>query len=347
MRVPILIVIPLCLLVILGAWWAGSRKKDFMTPPSAARLEQVKQEAIASLPEPDKGENAISPVATGSENSAQSPGKPALDLGDLSKPPRLDEYAGATERGSEYLINVALKLEAEGRFQRALTAWERVIDHSRPNESQRETAVSSITRLRPTLPDWNTDPAKADRIVLHAGTGKRSAELLQQPLEALCKELGSDSSGLVIVTPEIAAGRSELSKSGASPVAIWFSGNNKNAPSTDVLSFTFEKADELPSQLEASVFGLLRTYLARNTTLTPIPDLPADKIDETSLKVQVTRYAWKNFAALLNQPNPSAPKEPPPAKVVEAPKPEPARRTTSKPKPKPQAKPKPAARSTR
>lgn len=308
MRIPLLIIIPACILTVIITWWNGSKGMDFLSPPSEKRLAEIRHEVVASLPQPDKAPEP----AKQSEPATAAPVevKPQLDLGDRTVPPVLNEYAGGAENGADYLISLALALEAENEFPRALCAWERVIDHARPTDSQRKAAVSSIERLRPTLPDWNSDPAKAVTIVLHAGTGKKSAEMLKPHLDAVAKRLGQASSGVVTVIPEITASRSELSKSGASPVAVWFTGAEKTSPSTEVLSFTFEKADELPSQLDLSLFALIRAYLARNTTLTAIPELPMDQVNSGTLASSITRFAWKNLGVLLNRPDPNAPKEP-------------------------------------
>ncbi|MES2996559.1 MAG: hypothetical protein V4733_07090 [Verrucomicrobiota bacterium] len=345
MHVPWYAVVPLCIVTVPGAWWLGAKDKDFMTPPSERRLQEIRGLALAALPKPDQ-QGALIQAKTGSVATpaeTQPSAKPKIHLGDLTAPPKLADYALEAEKGAEYLISLALLLEGEGEFLRALSAWERVIDHALPTDSQRQAAVSSIERLRPTLPAWNTDETKAALIILHAGAGKKSAELLKPHLEAMAEKLEDASSGIVRVNADIAASRTDLSRSGAAPVAIWISGPDTNAPSTEVMSFTFEKPDELPSQLVSSVFTLLRGYLFRNTTLAPVPELPADRINERTLKSSITRYAWKNLSVLLNRPAPNAPKPP------EAVKPQP----TEKPKPvKPKirrssSKPQPAKRSNR
>ena len=76
-----------------------------------------------------------------------------------------------------------------GEFQRALLAWERVIDLTKPDETQAAAAISAIKRLRPTLPNWNTSPESAIAIELHAGTGKTMAKTLTPVLESVARDV--------------------------------------------------------------------------------------------------------------------------------------------------------------
>ena len=76
------------------------------------------------------------------------------------------------------MISTARLMEDNGNFELALLAWERVVDMSKADASQRDQALLAIQRLRATLPDWNSDPSRALEIVLHAGAGKTTAEAL-------------------------------------------------------------------------------------------------------------------------------------------------------------------------
>ena len=87
-------------------------------------------------------------------------------------------YGERSPQGAAHLIELATALEEASEPRRALLAWERVMDLTKPDETQAATAISSIKRLRPTLPDWNPKPETAIAITLHASTGKKLAKSL-------------------------------------------------------------------------------------------------------------------------------------------------------------------------
>ncbi|RYD17739.1 MAG: hypothetical protein EOP88_24990, partial [Verrucomicrobiaceae bacterium] len=207
MRVPIPVVILLVLAVAGGTWWQNTRHMDFMTPPSQARLELVRAQAEELFPEvkePDEPEKPVEPPPPEPPPPVEPP-KPEIDLGDLAAAPTLVDYSLRAPDGVPHLIELATALEEKGEFQRALLAWERVLDLGKPDDSQATTALSAIRRLRPTLPDWNTKPETAITVTLHAGTGKKLAKTIAPVLESVAKDLERASSGIVKVKTQVTA----------------------------------------------------------------------------------------------------------------------------------------------
>lgn len=303
-RIPIPLVLLLCLAVVAGAWLYGTRDKDFLTPPSDAKLATVRARVKMSQPRADRPE---APVAIPNETKETAPPtpaeepKPAIELGDLNSPPKLQEYSELEIKGASHLIDLAALLETEGEFQRALLAWERVIDTAKPDASQANTAVSAIKRLRPTLPDWNKEAPKAAKITIHAGTGKKNAKTVTSALEQTAKDIEHASSGLLKVTTSMTPGKDAKTANGPAPVAIWLSGNDKESVTTDVISFTSASPETLPRDLRQNLFVSVRGYLTRNTSHTPPPALAngADPLD--GLTTHVTRLHWQALGTLLNR----------------------------------------------
>ena len=60
MRVPIPVVILLILAVVAGLWWHGTKDKDFVTPPSARKLVEIRTRVESSFPQTEKVDDAIS-----------------------------------------------------------------------------------------------------------------------------------------------------------------------------------------------------------------------------------------------------------------------------------------------
>lgn len=277
---------------------------DFVTPPSAEKLGQIRLSAKFLLPAEEKPENLPPPpppvVAELPLPPVEEP-KPAVNLGDLTTPPTLQSYGELASEGPERLTELAMALEAHGEFSRALLAWERVIDLTKPNETQAAAAISSIKRLRPTLPDWNGQPEAAISIVLSAGTGKKLAKTLSPILEGVARDLEAASSGILKVKATVTTGRINTLK-GPAPVALSLAGAGKKPSATGTLSFTADSPDGLRAEILKTVFQLIRGQLSRTTAYTPPAALGEKEDPQSALNFRVTRLCWGEFAAGLNLP---------------------------------------------
>jgi hypothetical protein len=303
-RVPIPVVIFLCLAVVGGVWWRGTRGIDFLTPPKEPSLAAIRLRVESSIPPVDQPADAVSAPREARRTTPPPPPapKPVIRSEEFSRPPILDEYRDLGPNGAAYLAELAELLEMEGQFQRALIAWERVIDTGKPDDAQANAAISAIKRLRPTLPDWNTDVSQAIPIGLHAGTGKKTAAELKPILEATARELEQASAGILKVTATVAAGKGELTASGPPPVALWLAGPGEDARSTEVLSFTVDSAEQLQEQVRQTVFRILRGFLSREVPQTPPRPMADDTPALEALHSHITRRSWQEFGNLLNLP---------------------------------------------
>lgn len=305
MRIPIPVVLLLSALVISVTWWIGAKDADFLQPPGEDRLERIRAEVRSSLPTaadssaPNDGNKpALQPVP----QPPPAEPKPAIELGDLASPPALNEYLDLTPKGPAYLTELALLLETEGEFQRALIAWERILDSGKPDNTQTNAAISAIRRLRPTLPDWNTSAERRIAVVLHAGTGRKTATLLKPALEELAKELQSASSGILSVTAKVTAGKDAKRASGPAPVALWLSGPAEKSRSTEVMSFTVATPENLPDELRKTAFNVIRGYVGRGIQQSPPPPMAEGGSAKDALHSHITRMLWKELGTLLNHP---------------------------------------------
>ncbi|GAA5124875.1 hypothetical protein JIN84_13290 [Luteolibacter yonseiensis] len=304
MRIPIPVVILLVITVCGGVWWKNTRHMDFMTPPSAAKLEEVRLRVEAELP-PEEIAAVVPPVVVKEPEPPPpppEPPKPEIDLGDLATPPILQQYGERVPQGTEHLIELANALEEKGDFPRALLAWERVIDLARPDAAQAAGAISSIRRLRPTLPEWNTTPEAMIPIILYASTGKTNVKTLTPVLTGIAHDLEAASSGIVKVKAVVNAGKTSKSGKGPAPVALWLAGSVKKPSSTEVLSFTAKSPETLRAEILKTAFLLIQSQLVRTTAYTPIAALAEGEDPQSALNFRVTRLCWSEFAAGLNLP---------------------------------------------
>jgi len=299
------VVLLLSFTVIGGVWWYGTRKTDFLTPPAEAKLAENRARVESSLPQADHPDNAVSvPAAAPDPATPPAPEepKPTLVLGDFSTPPGLQEYAEFAPKGAAHLMDLAVLLEAEGESQRALLAWERVLDTGKADEGQTTAAIAAIKRLRPTLPAWNTDRSKVITITLHAGTGKKNAKALTPIVEETARELERASAGILKVTATVTVGRGSLSATAPAPVALWLAGPGKGAVSTPVRSFTVGSLKTLHDDLLKTVFLLVSGYLAHESSQAPPAALTAGDKPLDALTYQITRRKWQELGTSLNRP---------------------------------------------
>ena len=308
MRVPLSIVIPLCLAVIAGTWWFGTRNLDFLTTPSPARLAEIRQSVESALPPADQPDDAVSapPPAPEPPPAPPEPPLPHLDPGDLNLPPALDEYHDLAAKGADHLIRLAVLLETEGESERALLAWERVLDATKPDNSQAIAALAAIKRLRPASPPWNKEPAAAIPITLHAGTSGKTATLIPPALEDAARKIEQASAGILKVTTHMTTGKTGRKSPKTSPVALWLAGATEDSPSSDVLSFTLESGKDLHEHVSLTVFLIIRSYLARISTPIPPREMGEHESAADALNSHITRRSWRELGTRLN----TAPQKP-------------------------------------
>lgn len=302
MRIPLLAAIPLCLLTVSLIWWMGTRDMDFLTPPSEARLSEIRAEALASLPVSRIENDAISIKVPPPDTDTTRPDTTAqlepTDLGDITSPPVLDAYSDRAPDGAAKLLVLAAELEKAGAFQRALLANERILDLSQADPEQIQSAVSSIRRLKPTLPDWNHDPKIASQAVIHIGTGEKFVKLLPELLRDITRDLNTASSGIVKFSHELHIGRNMEITDSPTPVALWITGAGKNAPSTDVLSFTTDDPETLRHDILKTAFNLVRGSLMKSASYDPAPEAQNDPL--AALESHITRLLWNEFGKTLS-----------------------------------------------
>jgi hypothetical protein len=300
------VVILLTLAVVWGVWWAGTRHLDFMTPPSEARLQEIRVKVESSLPRADQVDDAISaPIVMPAPEPPPAPiveAKPPVDLGDLKAPLTLQNYGELSPKGAEYLIDLATALEAQSELRRGLLAWERVLDLGKPDEAQSATAVSAIKRLRSILPEWNSKPEIAAKLTLHASTGKKLAKPLIAILDSVARDLERASSGIVKIKTSVVIGKSNRAINGPVPIALRLSGPEGKSSSTEVLSFTADSPETLRHDVLKTVYLLIRNHLSSSTAYTPPPDFAEAEDPLAALNFRITRLCWSEFAAAMNLP---------------------------------------------
>ncbi|TAG08592.1 MAG: hypothetical protein EAZ42_10110 [Verrucomicrobia bacterium] len=303
MRVPVPVVLVCCLAVIASAWWFGTREIDFMSPPTDATLQAIRQKAAAEYPRKESPPEPLlvklppAPILT----PAPPPAKAPVTMGDLSAAPQLNQYSERRELGADHFRELATLLESNNQPKFALLAWERLLDKAEASQEVRNDAVSAIRRLHPEHGAWELQQENIPTLIIQFGTGKKTAKRLRPLLKKIEEELHDATSGLVRFSCQINTGRNETAGVGAIPIAIWITGNQETSSSTEVMSFTSENPDDSAQQIFTAVFQLMRSQLARSTEYQVPTALAADENPLEALEFRITRLAWRDIGNSLNQ----------------------------------------------
>lgn len=305
MRVPVPIIILLCLAVSAGVWWYGTRGRDFLTPPPESRLVELRAKAGTSPGEEPVQEEL--PAAQPGTHQPLAPlagtaSKTAIDTGDTSRPPTLAEYRLTARDEPATLPALAEALEAKGEIQRALLVHERILDSTRPGPDQLTASLRAVRRLRAMLPDWQTDPAATLTVTLQIGTAQATAEALTPAVTELAAEMTRASSGLLAVEVKVHTGSSPGPGILSPPVAMWLSGPEGGSASTPVISFTADSPDRPLDDVAAALLQLLRGQIAPSVSLHVPESTMRNERPVEILHSHVSRLLWRELGTMLNPP---------------------------------------------
>ncbi len=309
MRIPISITIPACIFMAVFVFWLGSKDKDYMKPPTPERLAEISKEWEKKRPNipPPKPINA----ALLADPTPIIPKFPSLPLGDkgqlissedLFTAPALAEYGTLGDKGAGAIIQLATFLTNKAEYQRALLAWERVLDTANPDTEQRKTTILAIQQLRNSLPPWNPDSMTDINITLHAKTSLKDNEALIKALRTTAGIITEASGNTLKVATQTSFIQETELKPPPTPITIWFShtvSKKENITAeTHPISFMLdpEQPEALGAQLTGAVYSLLRSYLISKTNFTHLPASPIEIVAENILKQHVTRLMWREFA---------------------------------------------------
>ena len=280
-----------------------------MTPPTPEELANIASDWEKSRPNiaPPKPINA-SLLADAAPKKPKAPPnkqkkKESLLQENHLQSPALSEYGILAQKGSDTLIKLATHLETTGEFQRALLAWERVLDTTTPSEDTRKKAITSIKRLKSSLPPWNIDPNADIKLILRAGATLKNHKTLTAALTSAADFINQASGHVLQIDVKASFGRSSGIKTPRIPIAIWFSRPGDPPAETTPISFMADpkQTDLFTAQIEAAIYALVRAQLTQKTNFTPLPEYPQTEKPEDVLQYYITRLMWREFANSLKE----------------------------------------------
>jgi len=262
-----------------------------MDPPSPEELIEIANEwekSRPNIPPPKPVNVALLADSTPAEPkpTTVTPEKTVETIppGDFQQAPSLAEYGAYGDKGADAMIKLATLLETKVQYQRALLAWERVIDTSTPNKEQRDLAVRAIQRLRKTLPPWNPDPKADIQLTLHAGATLKDKEVLISALDSTASEITDASHHILKV--DILTGETSAPVLETPPISFMADPKQPQA---------------LNNQISAGVYSLLKTHLSTETSFSPLPEYPDGVQPNDLLKYHVTRLMWREFVNSMKE----------------------------------------------
>lgn len=298
---------------ILITWYLRTKDMDFLTPDGA---EITKSDETPDFDDPSvalQPEIKDQPNINGNIEQPEDPDKispPEIkeiteeELGDLGSSPGLEAYRDfARSEPPDRLFELSSTLRARGEFQRALLAFERVIDTSAADPKAQTEAAQGIAALLKSLPSWNVDPSNEIALNLHLGTARKPSDALKKALLEAAILIRESSGDQLDIIPTINSSDDPEAPED-SPIALWLSTPGDEPASSAVITLRLSKdeSNHLP-EISVAVFKAIRSHLAQQG-YPPAPDnLEAG---QNYLSRHVTRLMWRDFARSLYQQEKSA-----------------------------------------
>jgi hypothetical protein len=290
---------------ILLTWHFRTKDMDFLKPSG-----------IALAPEDDGSDLAVGPIVlqpkiedkpevAGVLGNPEEPEEPViaeisdLDLGDLEASPGLDSYRDFGKKNTpDRLFQLSSTLRARGQFQRALIAFERVLDSTKAGPEALAEAAKGISALSPTLPRWNIDPTSEVSLTLNIGSTRPASDSLKGAALELATLIRKSSSDQLEIIPKISNNRKKDAPDD-SPIAIWLGTGGQDPASTSVVTLTPSEDETLAlDEISLALFQSVRSHLAKLGY--PLPP-PVRATGSELISTYITRLMWQDFALSLKK----------------------------------------------
>ena len=288
--IPVKIALALLIVVPITIWFVGTSKYDFMTPRSLPS-----HELRPEFPSPLDRE-----IAESLNSRIQEPPEkialPKIEIGDLQTSPSLATYLEDAQLGAPALLDLAARLQKIGQVQRAVLAYERILDSTPANTKPRLEAESSLANLKATLPPWNADSSAATTFTINFNTA-REPESLEGAINTLSELVRVSSGNQALPRFLINKSPKPSEELPALPIAMWLTitGEDVEKPSLTVLSVVPQSENELSDKLTAGLFYLLNKRIQSIGALMLPNPLEAEQEPENAVVNRITRLSWKQI----------------------------------------------------
>ena len=298
---------------ILLTWYLRTSDMDFLTPSGAEIVKSdigpdFLEQSMLLQPEIQGQPNINSEIKQPENPDRITPLKikeiSESELGDLASTAGLRAYRDfALNQSPDRLFELSSTLRARGEFQRALLAFERVIDTSKTDPKARAEAAQGIAALSKTLPSWNIDPSSEIDLNLHLGTARDPSEALKKVLLEVAIRIRESSGDQLNIIPTI--NNSDNPNATANPpVALWLLAPGENTASFAAITLQLPR-DETKhfDEISVAIFKAIRSHLTQQGYPPASENLEQNA---NHLSQQITRLMWRDFARSLYKPRQDA-----------------------------------------
>lgn len=297
MKTSLPISILLSLLTIVGLWLWRTKDMDFMTPkiPSPVTITQPTK-PVQAPPTPKAQDTPEEEPILIKTNPLEIKINSEADVA-----PSLNAYQDfAQQNPSHLLLELATLLDKKGQNQRALLAYERLVDSSSPTPEELTLATTAILRLQPITPAWNLDPELANKLTVNVSTAILKLPKIRTTLQHTAETILKDSGQLVTLTSNLTGPKDSAESSKTLVIALSSPGGHSRTPNFSITPTGSTSAD-INQSLLTGLYRVIQEQLSQTTSLR-IPDAPENVTNHELLyQTQITRLAWKELVDSLPQ----------------------------------------------
>lgn len=314
MRIHWAVVIFAVIGTILLTWHFRTKDMNFLTPTGVVLAPEDDGLDLAVGPIVLQPKIEDNPEVAGVLGNPEEPEEPViaeitdLDLGDLHASPGLHSYREFGKQNTpDRLFQLSSTLRARGQFQRALLAFERVLDTTQAGPESLAEAAKGIDALSPTLPRWNIDPTSEISLTLNIGSTRPASDSLKKAALELATLIRKSSSDQLEIIPKIST-NGEKDAPEDSPIAIWLGTGGKDPATTSVVTLKpSEEETAAINEISLAVFQSVRSHLAKLGY--PLPP-PLRATGSELISTYITRLMWQDFALSLKKQQEAEPEAP-------------------------------------
>ena len=301
---------------MLLTWHLRTKEMDFLTPSGESLPPQEDYEEFINTLADIQPEIKDQPDVNGKIEQPENPDlvdrstPPEIsedDLGDLAASPGLTTYRTfARENSPDHLFELSSILRARGEFQRALLAFERVIDTCDPGPEALSEAAGGIAALTSNLPRWNIDPTAQTPLNLHLSTASKASDALKKAILKVALTIHESSGDQLEIIPMITSrGKKETSENPS--IALWLATTEDKPSSSPVITIRLSpgETDHFP-EIALAVFNAIRSHLTQQGYPKPSESKASG---QELLSQQMTRLMWQDFAQSLYSQKQKLPEE--------------------------------------
>ncbi len=304
MKFPLPIAIPLCILVVVATWMFRAKAYNAsLEPPTDQELADAKNSyankegPIQEVQPAHRPAILVKPKIK--QEVVEQIEKPTVleEMAFVQIAPALDEYRAAGNKGPDYLNLLASQLTEASYGERALLAYERILDSSVVDAIKQDAAISKIQSIRTYIPNWVVDPSESTELTLNIEVTKDKTKATEAAMKQITEVMNQASSGLLSISTKLHTKKTTTDEAAAT-LGIWLSHSKDLKKPAQVFSAKFDSENTNVS-LKRITYSMLRHHFSNKTTFQPLPELQENADPQLLISCGITRLLWSELPKTL------------------------------------------------